>query len=295
MNGIIPSLNTPFTNDGKLDVHSLRKLVNHTVNSGCTGMLGLAVAGEYQTLTNKEKKTFIEVVSAENSGRIPLIISVTSFDEASSLELTKLAMNYGAKGICIQISNEITLSENITFLEKLSQFSPEIIMVQDLDWSGDGLNLESILTMFNEIDKFTWLKIETKSAGPKYSAIKNLTTNKLKVCGGWAVTQLLDALNRKVDAFIPTGMEKIYTNIYKQYHIGNQNLARELFYKLLPVLNFCNQHIDISIRFLKELRVKEGLFSSSYCRNKAAKYDSIQSKEAKILSELALKLSEQNF
>ena len=51
MNGIIPSLNTPFTEDGSLDIYSLRKLVNHTIDSGCAGMLGLAVAGEYQTLT----------------------------------------------------------------------------------------------------------------------------------------------------------------------------------------------------------------------------------------------------
>ena len=293
MNGIIPSLNTPFKNDGTLDIHSLRKLVQHTIETGCAGILGLAIAGEHQTLTDNEKDTFIEVVSKENNGKIPLIMSVTSSNVESSLELSKLAAAHGAKGICVQISNEIKLSDNIKFLEDLSQSSPEIIMVQDLDWSGEGLDLSSILTMFNEIDKFTWLKIETKKAGPKYSAVKNMTNNKLKVCGGWAVTQLLDALDRQVDAFIPTGMEHLYTKIYKQYHLGNHNLARELFYKLLPVLNFANQHIDISIRFLKQLRVEEGLFSSNFCRNKNAIYDQIQAKEAKFLSKLVNSLSEQ--
>ena len=87
-------------------------------------------------------------------------------------------------------------------------------MVQDLDWTGDGLDLDSILSMFNKVEKFTWLKIETKKAGPKYSAVKTMTNNQLKVCGGWAVTQLLDALDRKVDAFIPTGMEFLYTTVY---------------------------------------------------------------------------------
>ena len=293
MNGIIPSLNTPFTNDGQLDIFSLRKLVQHTIDSGCTGMLGLAVAGEYQTLTNKEKDTFIQVVSHENNGKLPLIISVTSTDVKSTLELSKLARNYGAKGICVQISKTEKVSDNIKFLKELSQTSPEIIMVQDLDWSGNGLELETILTMFNEIEKFTWLKIETKKAGPKYSAVKTMTNNKLKVCGGWAVTQLLDALDRKVDAFIPTGMEILYAKIYKQYYSGNHNLARELFYKLLPVLNFANQHIDISIRFLKNLRVEENLFSSNFCRNKNAMYDDIQSKEAKFLSKLVQELYEE--
>ena len=293
MRGIIPSLNTPFTQDGALDIPSLKKLVQHTINSGCAGMLGLAVAGEYETLSYKEKRTFIEVVANENNGTLPLIISVTSTNAESTLELSKLAKAHGATGICVQIYSDTKLSDNIAFLKNLSQHSPKIIMVQDLDWSGDGLDLDSILTMFNRVKKLTWLKIETKKAGPKYSAVKSMTNNHLKVCGGWAVTQLLDALDRQVDAFIPTGMEFLYTKIYKQYHLGNHDLARELFHKLLPVLNFSNQHIDISIRFLKELRVKEGIFSSSFCRNKRAIFDDTQAKEAKFLLKLAHDLSKE--
>ena len=286
MKGIIPSLNTPFTQDGALDIPSLRKLVRHTINSGCVGMLGLAVAGEHQTLTYKEKSNFIEVVSNENNGKLPIIISVTSANVESTFELSKLAKAHGATGICVQINNVSKLLENINLLNNLSQNSPEIIMVQDLDWTGDGLDLDSILSMFNKVEKFTWLKIETKKAGPKYSAVKAMTNNQLKVCGGWAVTQLLDALDRKVDAFIPTGLELLYTKVYEQYHLGNHDFARKLFYKLLPVLSFANQDIDISIRFLKELRLEEGLFSSSFCRNEKAMFDKTQAKEAKFLSKL---------
>ena len=122
-------------------------------------------------------------------------------------------------------------------------------MIQDLDWNGNGLSQNYILKLFDEIDKFRWLKIETKNAGPKYTKIKKITQNKLNVCGGWAVTQLLDALNRDVDAFIPTGLEYIYVKIYNLYKNGNLHDARNLFYELLPVINFSNQNIDISIKF----------------------------------------------
>ena len=59
--------------------------------------------------------------------------------------------------------------------------------------------------------------------------IKKITQNKLNVCGGWAVTQLIDALNRNVDAFIPTGLEYIYVKIYTLYKNGNFHDARNLF------------------------------------------------------------------
>ena len=59
MKGIVPSLNTPFSKKGSLDQKSLAKLVEHTIKSGCNGMLGLAVAGEGQSLSFEEKIDFI--------------------------------------------------------------------------------------------------------------------------------------------------------------------------------------------------------------------------------------------
>ena len=56
MHGIVPSLNTPFDASGALDLSSLSKLVEHTVSTGCGGMLGLAVAGEHNTLNYTGKK-----------------------------------------------------------------------------------------------------------------------------------------------------------------------------------------------------------------------------------------------
>ena len=76
MKGILPSLNTPFTNSGELDLDSLTRLVQHTIMSGCGGMLGLAVAGEYDTLNFDEKIKFICTVTKVNKNRINFICSV---------------------------------------------------------------------------------------------------------------------------------------------------------------------------------------------------------------------------
>ena len=61
MKGIIPSLNTPFSKKGSLDHNSLAKLVEHTIKSGCNGMLGLAVAGEGESLSFEEKVDFMKL------------------------------------------------------------------------------------------------------------------------------------------------------------------------------------------------------------------------------------------
>tara|TARA_B100002051_G_scaffold270135_1_gene302535 strand:- start:5467 stop:5940 length:474 start_codon:yes stop_codon:yes gene_type:complete len=140
--------------------------------------------------------------------------------------------------------------------------------------------LEEIVKLFHSVDKFDWLKIETVGAGKKYSAVLKELDGRLKVCGGWAVTQLIDAMARSVNAFIPTGLEKIYVEIYHLYQDGNKEEAQLLFEKVLPVLNFSNQNIGTSIRFFKNLRVLEGLFESNYCRYEQAVFSELQEIEA---------------
>ena len=153
-------------------------------------------------------------------------------------------------------------------------------MIQDLDWSGDGMALEEIVKLFHSVEKFNWLKIETVRAGEKYTSVLQELEGRLKVCGGWAVTQLIDAMARSVNAFIPTGLEKIYVEIYHSYQNGHKKEARLLFEKVLPVLKFSNQNIGTSIRFFKNLRVLEGIFESNYCRDQLAVFDKLQEIEA---------------
>lgn len=290
MKGIVPSLNTPFDEDGAVDQKSLRKLVNHTVDAGCGGMLGLAVAGEHSTLTQAEKVFFVETVAETNAQRIPFIVSVTAPDLDASVELTKIAKSAGAAGICVQLPAGHDRQEKLGILQDLAHHAPKLLMVQDLDWVGGGLYLDDIVYLFDNVEKFSWLKIETQQAGPKYSAVLQATGGALNVCGGWAVTQLMDAMARGVNAFIPTGMEYVYVAIYKLYESGNISAARVLFERVLPILNFSNQHIGTSILFFKQLRKSEGLFETDVCRTVEAKFDAIQEFEARHVLNSALDL-----
>ena len=55
LNGIAPSLHTPFNNDKTIDYLSLKRLLDHTIETKCSGMLVGAVAGETQSLSLMKK------------------------------------------------------------------------------------------------------------------------------------------------------------------------------------------------------------------------------------------------
>lgn len=253
-------------------------------------MLGLAVAGEHTTLTEGEKLSYIQTLTDANAGRVPVIISVTAQDPNESLALSRTATQAGAAGVCVQIPENLNRQGMHEFLRDIANAGPDILMVQDLDWDGRGLSLNDITYLFDKVDRFSWLKIETQQAGPKYSAVLRATDGKLNVCGGWAVTQLMDALARGVHAFIPTGMERVYVSIQRLYETGEVTAARALFERVLPILNFSNQNIGISIRFFKELRKAEGLFETDQCRLPQAQFDDIQALEARHARNAAMAL-----
>ena len=65
-----------------------------------------------------------------------------------------------------------------------------------------------------------------------------------------------------------------------------------LFYEMLPALSFAHQHIDISIKFYKTLRVKEGIFDTNFCRLPIKDFDQFQNDEAKIHLDKIIKLQD---
>ena len=76
MRGIIPSLHTPFNEKNKIDIPSLRKLIDHTIATGCSGMLVGAVAGENSSLSFDQKNILLNECITYNKNRIPIIVVV---------------------------------------------------------------------------------------------------------------------------------------------------------------------------------------------------------------------------
>ena len=122
--------------------------------------------------------------------------------------------------------------------------------------------------------------METVPAGLKYSRLLELTDGKLNLSGGWAVTQLIEGLERGVHAFMPTGMHWAYTEIYNTWIGGDLTKAISLFRRILPILAFSNQHLDISIQFFKRLLHRQGIYNTDKVRNPEVPFDAIHEKTA---------------
>ena len=290
MRGIVPSLNTPFDAAGALDERGIAASAEASIAAGCVGLLALAVAGEQGSLSPAEKERAAGIVVATAGGRVPVVVSVTAPEVATSVALAATAARCGADGVLVQAQKGLEGDALADAVRRIAAAGPPLLMLQDLDWGGGGLPLEAILALRAAEPRFRCLKIETVPAGPKYSRVLAATGGSLHVSGGWAVSQMPDALARGVHAFMPTALDHVYVRIHRLHAAGRRDEARALFERALPVLAFANQHIDVSIRFWKLYRHRQGLFATAACRSPVAPLDAVQQAEAERLAERALAL-----
>ena len=292
MKGIVTVLNTPFDADDTINLVALKKNVNEALNAGVAGFLVPAMAAEVYKLTETERLMMVEAVLEIAAGKVTVIAGAGETDLSRSKHLIRKYISLGCKNILFQIPFENDRQFKDNFIE-LAELGPEMIMLQDWHSSGYGLSDELILNLFESVDAFRCLKVETVPAGVKYSRILELTRGRLNVSGGWAVNQMIEGLKRGVHAFMPTGMHWIYTEIYKRWNSGNEAAAIELFEKILPVLAFSNQHLDISIHFFKHLLYRQGIYPTSNVRKPILPFDEIHLHIAEQLIERVMLVEEE--
>lgn len=279
LKGIVTVLNTPFTAADTIDPVALKNNVLQALEAGVAGILVPAMAAEVYKLSLTERLTMLNLVLETVGDKIPVIGGAGEQNLLKSKELLKAYMDLGCKNVLFQIPYVDECQFRSHFME-LAALDPEMIMLQDWDATGYGLSDELICDLFEEVAAFKCLKIETVPAGPKYSRILDLTHGKLNLSGGWAVTQMLEGLQRGVHAFMPTGMHFIYTAIYRLFEEGRINEAEALFEKIIPVLAFSNQHLDISIHFFKRLLYRQGIYNTPNVRQPILPFDTMHKKLA---------------
>ena len=274
LHGIVTVLNTPFTDGDKIDFHALKRNISEALSAGVAGFLAPAMASEVHKLTFDERLAMVDCVLQAAEGKVPVFAGTASTSLNESKDVLKSYLDLGCKHVLIQLPllNEKQFNQDFV---QLAECGPEVIMLQDWDAEGYGLPDHLIMELFETVPSFRCLKVETKAAGTKYSKMLELSNGTLNVSGGWAVNQMLEGLRRGVHTFMPTGMDWIYTKIFRDFHGGNQKEATALFNEILPILAFSNQYLDISIHFFKRLLWKQGIYPTPKIRQPILLFDDI--------------------
>jgi 4-hydroxy-tetrahydrodipicolinate synthase len=89
--GVATALITPFS-DGRVDVSALKRLTEYQIGQGISALVVCGTTGEAPTLSGREKIECVSAVCEAANGRVPVIAGTTTNDTASSVELSREAV-----------------------------------------------------------------------------------------------------------------------------------------------------------------------------------------------------------
>ncbi len=291
--GIVPVIQTPFSATGLIDWDSLGRLITDAISAGVAGFLAPAVASEVAFLSISEREELLKCLVARLPDRFPLIVGASSDDPRICRSMADIAIELHAAAWLVAVPQSLYQSppQIMAFFREVCGDIPLPLIIQDLQFGGPGLSLNLIRDLQQQLPQFQGIKIETVPAGPKYSAVREALGSDFYIAGGWAVPQMIEALDRGIDAMIPeSSMVRVYQTIYFHYQSGRRDAALKLFRQLLPVLAFTNQELAVSIAFFKRLLVRKKLFASDALRIGGFSWDDYSRRIADELIEYYLTL-----
>lgn len=290
LDGIIAVCDTPFTEQNEIDHDALKHYVQNALSGGVVGFLVPAKAAEVEKLSATERLQMVDTVLEECGGQAAVIGGASAEKKVDRLQHARSLIDLGCPGILVSIPYVDRQSFERSIFE-IAELNPEFLMIQDWDFHGYGIPVEVILDLFERIESFKCLKVEVVPAGIKYSEILKATEGNLHVSGGWAGGQMIEGLDRGVNAFMPTVLLEVYTRIYKLHQAGERERAKNIFYDLLTILAFSHQHLDISVHFGKRLYHKLGIFSTTKVREPILPFDKYHEKIADEMIGRAIQLT----
>ncbi len=74
--GVVPPIVTPLTEDGAVDVLSLRRLVGYLLDRGARGVFALGSTGEATYLSNSARRDLVAELGSSLSGDVPILVGV---------------------------------------------------------------------------------------------------------------------------------------------------------------------------------------------------------------------------
>jgi len=96
--GVLVPLVTPFK-DGKVDLKSYERMVNHYIEEGVSGIIPLATTGESPTILENEYEEVLSKTMEYSNSRVPIYVGLGGNHTSEVVKKLKVAERYNVDGI----------------------------------------------------------------------------------------------------------------------------------------------------------------------------------------------------
>lgn len=279
--GIFVIVVTPFTQSYELDEAGLRKQVRFCIEAGAHGLVGPANASEFPTLSDDERKRWMEIVVHEAGGQLPVVAATTHGHKTPAVALSQFAERIGADGVMAMPPHILHPDAEgcYDYYAALSAALTIPICIQNYAGpAGTPMSAQWLARMCRELSQVQYLKEETLPEPRAISATLAAAGDACKgVFGGQGGIYLLDEYRRGCHGNMPACQATdVHVDIWNKLEAGEEAAARQLFNRLLPLINFERMH---GVAVYKEVLYRRGIFTSATSRAPGKALDELDKTE----------------
>jgi 4-hydroxy-tetrahydrodipicolinate synthase len=242
LTGVFPVLPTPFLPDGGADEAGLRRLVRYLLACGVDGLTYPGVASEVGQLTREERLALTAAVLDEVAGHVPVIAGASSASTASTIEFARAAVALGARALMVAVPpDRPQAAQQIEYFAAIADAVPgAALMLQNVPPpAGAGLEPAAVLEVLVAVPAVRYVKEETLPSGQRLTAIRAAAPASLHgVFGGAGGRYITDEMRRGAAGTMPAiELAEVHVALWRAHRAGDPARVRELFARMLPVLN----------------------------------------------------------
>ncbi len=268
LQGIFQILQTPFNENGDIDWASFARQIEYCLLAGAHGLVVPALASEFFTLSDAERRQVAAFAAERIAGRLPLVVGVQGLTLRMALEFAEHACQHEATALMAMppYLRKAQKTDVQDYFRQLAQFDTPLIIQNAPAPIGSPLSPGDLVELMQSEAKISYIKEETTPILQHISQILALDAGDcLGVFGGANGIYLVDELRRGACGNMPAGgMVDVQVKIYNFFHAGQIEEAERLSFQLLPLLNYAMVY---GVSLHKYVLWRRGALDSPFARD----------------------------
>lgn len=279
MRGIFIIMATPYTEAKSIDYEDLAREVDFLDRSGVQGMVWPQMASEYTHLTKPERLEGMRVLARAAKGKRPaLVLGVQGADTDAALEFARAAEALEPDAmIAMPPTSATSLDDYRRYFRALAGVTKRPFFIQTTGGAKKvPPEIDLLVELAREFPNFGYIKEEYQPVVERMTAMAKQRPAIKSIFSGAAGKGMLYEMRLGFDGTMPGApYADVYARIWSLFQGGRQEEARDVFAKLLLMINLDQELPGVRQYVMK----KRGIFKTTVSREKQANFSAAQAAE----------------
>jgi 4-hydroxy-tetrahydrodipicolinate synthase len=161
LRGVLTALTTPFNQDESIDIPTLRKVVDRSIDAGVNGVVAAGSTGEVGSLSSDERLLLVDTIIEQTAGRVPVVAQTGATTTTEAIRLSQAAQNSGADVLMLLTPFYEPLSEadTVSYIKDVAGSVDIPVMLYNIPpVTGVNLSPEIVRSLATEVDNIRYIK-----------------------------------------------------------------------------------------------------------------------------------------